>query len=306
MQDEDRDRGKPPANPYASNWSAERPENRQFDVTEGEYIPPKDHDTKQKAAKGIGAGVVGLGVLLAKFKGLLYLVLNLKWLLYGAKLLAYSWTFFLSLWIYTLYFGWKIGLVFVLVLLTHELGHYFAFRNYGLAVRLPVFIPLLGAFTAGAAPQDLEQDAYIALAGPLTGLVLGGACYAMGTISHDPFWFAAAFICAFLNLFNMIPTPPFDGGRIINALSPQLWIFGFVLFIGLAFALHIWPFFIVIIGLLGLPAVIAAFRGYKDPRAATMTNAQRVKVGTWYLATLFGLVLLTSYAHVGLPMMQQR
>ena len=63
----------------------------------------------------------------------------------------------------------------MLLLLAHELGHYFAFRAYGLPVRLPSFIPLLGAFTAGAPPENLEHDANIALAGPLTGLALAVA-----------------------------------------------------------------------------------------------------------------------------------
>ena len=62
----------------------------------------------------------------------------------------------------------------MLVLLAHELGHYFAFRAYGLPVRLPAFVPLLGAFTAGAPPENLEHDAYIALAGPLDRHRTGG------------------------------------------------------------------------------------------------------------------------------------
>ena len=136
--------------------------------------------------------------------------------------------FLLSLWIYVVIFGWKLAVVVMLLLLAHELGHYFAFRAYGLPVRLPAFVPLLGAFTAGAPPEDLEHDAYIALAGPLIGLGLAAVCYAIGDATHDRFWYACADLSAFLNLFNMIPMPPFDGGRIIGALWPPLWIVGFV------------------------------------------------------------------------------
>ena len=134
----------------------------------------------------------------------------------------------LSLWIYIVIFGWKLAVVVMLLLLAHELGHYFAFRAYGLPARLPAFVPLLGAFTAGALPEDLEQDAYIALAGPLVGLGLAAVCYAIGDATQDRFWYACADLSAFLNLFNMIPMPPFDGGRIIGALWPPLWIVGFV------------------------------------------------------------------------------
>ena len=153
----------------------------------------------------------------------------------------------------------------MLLLLAHELGHYFAFRAYGLPARLPTFVPLLGAFTAGAVPPDLEQDAYIALAGPLVGLGLAAACYAIGDVKHDRFWFAVADLSAFLNLFNMIPMPPFDGGRIIGALWPPLWIAGFLIFVAFAIFMHVPVLFVAIIGLLGLPAMLAAWRGSGRP-----------------------------------------
>ncbi len=159
----------------------------------------------------------------------------------------------------------------MLLLLAHELGHYFAFRAYGLPARLPAFVPLLGAFTAGAPPEDLEQDAYIALAGPLVGLGLAAVCYAIGDATQDRFWYACADLSAFLNLFNMIPMPPFDGGRIIGALWPPLWIVGFALFVAFAIVMHIPVLFVVIIGVLGLPAMLAAWRGHVDPRAERMT-----------------------------------
>jgi Zn-dependent protease len=242
----------------------------------------------QRRNRGIGAILAAFLAALLKFKFVL---------LVGAKLFGISWSFLLSLWIYVVIFGWKLAIVIMLLLLAHELGHYFAFRAYGLPARLPAFIPLLGAFTAGAPPDDLEQDAYIALAGPLTGLGLAAACYAVGMATHDRFWFACADLSAFLNLFNMIPTPPFDGGRIIGALWPPLWIGGFVLFLGLAFFLHISPLFIVLIGVLGVPAIVSAWRGHVDPRAARMTLGARARVSVWYLATVLGLLLVMSQAH---------
>ena len=196
--------------------------------------PPSSEEQRQapkpvqRRNRGIGAILAAVVAFLVKFKFLLFI---------GAKLFGFSWSFLLSLWIYVVIFGWKLAVVVMLLLLAHELGHYFAFRAYGLPVRLPAFVPLLGAFTAGAAPEDLEQDAYIALAGPLTGLGLAAACYAIGDVTHDRFWFACADLSAFLNLFNMLPVPPFDGGRIIAAVWPPLWIAGFILFIGFAIVL---------------------------------------------------------------------
>jgi len=261
------------------------------------YLPPPSGESPEPAAEprpvqrrrtGIGALLAAAAAFLFKFKFLL---------LVGAKLFGVSWTFLLSLWVYVLIFGWKLAVVVMLLLLAHELGHYFAFRAYGLPARLPAFVPLLGAFTAGAAPQDLEQDAYIALAGPLTGLGLAAVCYLIGAQTQDRFWYACADLSAFLNLFNMIPMPPFDGGRIVGALWPPLWIVGFALFVAFAVFLHVPILFVLIIGLLGLPAMLAAWRGHVDPRAEAMTFSARVRVSVWYLATLMGLFFVMAQSH---------
>jgi len=95
---------------------------------------------------------------------------------------------------------------------------------------------------------------------------------------------------------------PFDGGRIAGALSPVLWVVGFVVFLGLALTLHISLFFLILFGALALPSAIAGWRGHKDPRFATMTAGGRIRVGTWYLATLFALFYLMTVTHTaGMP-----
>jgi Zn-dependent protease len=292
---------KPPKNPWASGFNAERPENRVYDVHEGDYLPPDaKKERAKKAAEGIGAAGLGIGAILLKFKALLFALLNFKWLFFLPKLLASGGSIFISLWFYALFWGWKFALVFVIMILAHELGHYFTIRNYGLPAKLPMFIPFIGAYTVGGVPESLEHDAYIALAGPLTGLGVSLVCLGFGFQTHDAFWFMAAYVGAFVNLFNMIPTPPFDGGRIAGALSPALWVGGFVLFLGLTIALHFPWFFIFLFGVLALPGALAGWRGHTDPRFATMTRAARVRVALWYLFTLFALFyLMTLTAHTG-------
>ena len=105
---------------------------------------PRHPRVAQRRRTGIGALLATIAAFAIKFKFLLF---------FGAKLFGLSWTFLLSLWIYVVIFGWKLAVVVMLLLLAHELGHYFAFRAYGLPARLPAFIPLLGAFTAGAPPD---------------------------------------------------------------------------------------------------------------------------------------------------------
>lgn len=285
-------------NPWASGFSAERPENRKYDVPEGEYQPPDaGKERAKKTAEGIGAAGLGIGALFLKFKGLLLLLLNAKYLVY---IFSFGGSFFISLWFYALFWGWKFALIFLLMILAHEFGHYVTIRGYGLPARLPMFVPFVGAYTMGGVPAELEHDAYIALAGPLTGLGVAGVCYVFGLETHQQLWIVAAYAGAFINLFNMIPTPPFDGGRIAGALSPALWIGGLVVFLGLSFALHVSPFFVIIFALLAIPSAIAAWRGYRDPRFATMKPGGRVRVALWYLVTLFGLAyLMTLTVHHG-------
>ena len=297
------DQKKPPQNPWASGFSAERPENRAYDVREGEHLPPDPKKERaKKAAEGIGAAGLGIGALLLKFKSLLLVLFNFKALFI---ILKFGGSLFLSLWFYALFWGWRFAVVLVLLLLVHEFGHYVTIRGYGLPARLPMFIPFVGAYTVGGVPKNLEHDAYIALAGPVTGLGAAAICYAFGYQTHDAFWYMAAYLGAFLNLFNLIPAMPFDGGRIAGALSPSLWVGGFVVFLGLSLALHFPLFFVLLFGVLALPSAIAGWRGYKDPRFATMTTPGRIRVGFWYLATLFALFFLMTITHtLGMPATQ--
>lgn len=252
----------------------------------------------EEPPKTLGNRIKGLGTLAA---AALVAISKFKFVLFGLKFLGVSWTFILSLVLYVTVFGWRFGVVILLAIAAHELGHFFAYRAYGLPARLPVFIPFMGAYTAGAIAPDLEHDAYIALAGPLTGLVLAAACFGFGAATNDRFWVACASLSAFLNLFNMIPVLPFDGGRVIGAIWWPLWVVGMIILIVAAAYIHIPIFFMIIIAALGVPAMVAAFRGHVDPRAATMTNAARLRVGVWYLVTALGLVLILGKAHAMFP-----
>lgn len=196
------------------------------------------------------APFVAVFVVLAKFKALLLVLLHLSFFTSVA-------TFALSLWFYVIAFGWPFAIVLLIVLVTHEFGHYAAFRAFGLPARLPNFVPFLGAFTTGAVPDDLEQDAYIALAGPLVGLGLSAACAAIGANATDPGWMTVAYFSAFLNLVNLIPVVPFDGGRVVRGIFP--------------------------------PA--------EDPRAADHDRAARIRVAAAYVGTAAALLWIAWQTH---------
>jgi Zn-dependent protease len=187
------------------------------------YTQPKTFELKPREDAKRTGGIVGIGaVLLAlvlKFKTILLFLLNFKWIAIGAKLLLSSGSLLLSIILWAQVFGWWFAVGFVLLILVHELGHYFAIRAYGMEAGLPVFIPFLGAFTTHKQPApNATASAIIALAGPLIGGVGAFACYAAGLQTGHAFWYALASTMFFINLFNLIPIPALDGGHVVGAL----------------------------------------------------------------------------------------
>jgi Zn-dependent protease len=182
--------------------------------------------------------------------------------------------------------------VFVLLILVHELGHYMTFRNFGIAASLPFFIPGFGAFVAARGPApSLTKEALATLAGPVYGLVAACACYAIALGSHEPFWFAAAYVGFFLNALNLLPIPPFDGGGIAAAIDPRLWLAGAAVLAALVVAFHLWtsPFvllMLIVVALVAVPRIRALFAGVVDPRFVSVSRVQRLAIALAYFATI--------------------
>jgi Zn-dependent protease len=270
-------------------------------AVEGEYLAPDPHPASGRNWRAAGGGAIGLAVLFAKFKGLLFALLSLKWLFFLPKFALTGFSFLASIWFYALYFGWKFAIVFVLLIAIHEVGHAIVVRGYGLAVPGIYFIPGFGAFTAFSGAQSVYQEATIAFGGPLLGTIGGLVCFGYGALTNDPFWYALANTAFFLNLFNMIPLGVFDGGRMTAAISPNLWIAGFVIVIVAAVAFHWWSPILLLVVLLSLPRAIAAFRGKLDPRYYDVPQSQRMTIAIAYFALLAVLLACLVFSHVTLP-----
>jgi Zn-dependent protease len=269
---------------------------------EGEYLPPDPNPASGRNWRAAGGTAVGLAVLLAKFKGLLFALLNLKWIFFASKFALTGFSFLASIWFYALFFGWKFGIVFVLLIAIHELGHAIFVRGFGLSAPAIYFIPGLGAFTTWkGGTQSVYQESVIAFGGPLLGTLGGLVCFGYGAATNEPFWFAAANVAFFLNLFNMIPLGVFDGGRITAAISPNLWIAGFVIVIVAALAFHWWSPILLIVVLLSIPRAIQAWKGQLDPRYFAVPPNQKVAIACAYFGLLAVLLACLVFSHVAVP-----
>jgi Zn-dependent protease len=215
------------------------------------------------------------------------------------KILLTGGTMLLSVYAYSVSFGWPYAAALVGLIFIHEMGHFIAARRAGLEVGAPVFIPFVGAWIALKDTElDAETEAHVALAGPILGSVAAFICYLVAQESGDRFWLAVAYAGFFLNLFNLIPLRPFDGGRVVGVISPKLWLVGVPILIGV----FLWrpsPL-ILIFGLLALPEVWAVLRGRAENRFPKAPDSVRIRYGAEYLGLLLALAVLAFETHESL------
>jgi len=213
------------------------------------------------------------------------------------KALIPAGTMLLSVAVYAWIYGWQYAVGFVGLIFVHEMGHYLAARQRGLNVGLPTFIPFVGAWIElKERPHNVETEAYVGLAGPLVGTFGALACYFAGRHLNSQLLLALAYSGFILNLFNLIPVSPLDGGRITAVLSPRIWFVGLPVLIA-AFLYSPSPM-LVLIGILVLPQLKAAWN--YDPHAPEnqayygIKSEDRIFYALFYLA-LTGFLALISY-----------
>lgn len=141
----------------------------------------------------------------------------------------------ISIVIYSYLFGgWQFAAGFVLLILVHEMGHVVAMRYYGLSASPPIFIPFMGALiNLRQSPPNAKIEGIVGIGGPIAGTIGALICYALAiTLPLRPetrgLLIEVSCVGFFLNLFNLVPVPPLDGGRITAAVSPWIWIPGVI------------------------------------------------------------------------------
>jgi Zn-dependent protease len=200
-----------------------------------------------------------------------------------------------SILVYAWLFGWQLSLGIILLLFVHEIGHYLLIRAKGLPASLPVFIPLLGAYVVmRRMPASVRDEAEIAIAGPALGALSGIACYLLYPVSHEPRLLILAQLAFLLNLINMVPVAPLDGGRIVAAISRWIWLVGLVL-VAIGFYYLNSPtirIVLLILGWLGFVQLRARFNGSGlDASYYRISLVMRSYITLLYLGLVAALVL---------------
>lgn len=266
-----------------------------------EELPTQEK--KKNADIASAAGILGiLSLILLKFKGAALIAfkalsfVKLGWLLNGFSSMA------LSLGIYIMMFGWKYAITIIVLLYIHEMGHFIFMHFYGLKPKAPVFVPFVGAYTAmSTIPGDLATHAWVAFAGPFIGGIAAFASYWLGVTTGNTYLVAAANTGAILNLLQLVPIKPFDGGFIAQSITRWLSIPGAVLLGYLAWSLR--SPLLIIIAIAAIFVMIAQFRKAPDPEAQRYpaTPIQRIFISISYVGLAIALTYLFSHSHMRAP-----
>ena len=260
---------------------------------EYQYEPIKPERRWRDLGRKLLAPLAALAAFLAKFKAVALAIFKFKVFATSGSMLvsvaAYSW-----IW------GWKFAAGFVLLLLVHEMGHVLELRRQGVPASAPLFIPFLGAVVGmKQMPHDAWREAQVALAGPILGSVGAAGVWAAGEALDSDLLVALAFTGFFLNLFNLLPIVPLDGGRAMAAVHPALWALGLAGLVALAFW-HPNPILIIILVLGGLE-LWRRWQARGTPEAAAYYRVrlwQRLAAGGTYLGLAAVLAVAMTLTHV--------
>jgi Zn-dependent protease len=249
--------------------------------------PPLSIGTRLKRAT---APLVGAAAALAKFGAVLFKIK--AFVVVGS--MAVSIAAYASLW------GWKYAVGFVLLILVHEMGHVIVLRARGIKASAPVFLPFLGAFVSmKSAPRSVYEEAESALAGPLLGtagaLVLAWYAHADGSGLLR----SLAFTGMLINLFNLLPALPLDGGRVAGALHPAIWVVGLLALLGLE--IHRPSPILLLVLVLGSYELYHRWRGRNSAASKAyldLTGQQRLRIGTAYIALVVVLIIAAHATYI--------
>jgi Zn-dependent protease len=260
------------------------------------YEPIRPKGAMWSTVKRLLAPLAVVGLLLVKFKSLLLLLLKVKFV--GTAL-----TMLLSVGAYALLFPVWFAVGLVVLIWVHEMGHVLQLKREGIRASAPMFIPLLGAFvTMKEMPKNALAEARVGLAGPVLGTLGALGAWGIYAASENPLFLGLAYVGFLINLFNLLPMLPLDGGRAVGAMSPAFWLLGILMTVALLF---VQPNFIVlIIALLGGTELWRRWKARNTLEGQAYHKIEfrhRVMVGLAYFGLIALLALLMAFTFVPDP-----
>lgn len=225
---------------------------------------------KNKSFSLLGLGALGLKLLKS--------AKVIKVMMASASLAAYTWLF-----------SFQFALALIACLVIHEYGHVRAMQHFGMKTKGIYLIPFFG----GAALTDDKintrwQDVVISMMGPCFGLFMSLACLLVYGMTGSPFFAGLAVFNAFLNLINLLPILPLDGGHVLKSISfsmnNKLGIIlcvaaaGLGIFISFSLGLSLFVFLMVI----GCLEIFMEWRTRHNSHLLPLDRYGQIFSGIWY------------------------
>lgn len=241
--------------------------------------------TPEKPKQQSWLGLASLGFKLFKSAKVIKVVLA------GASVAAYSWLFSL-----------QFALALLACLVFHEYGHIRAMKYFGMKTKGIYLIPFLGGLALSDEKINTRwQDVVISIMGPTFGLLLSIACLLAYWLTGNIFFAGLATFNALLNLFNLLPVLPLDGGHILKSISFSMnsiiglvgTVAGALLGVYVSYSLGLALFgFLLLVGSL---EIVFEWRGRHQSHLLPLDRYGQWFSALWYLLTVGALIGIIWY-----------
>lgn len=251
----------------------------------------KFNNNEPRKSSGHWIGLFGLGFKLFKSaKGL-------KVLLAGGALAGWS-----------ILFTWQFALVLIAVLVVHEYGHVWAMKRLGMKTKGFYLIPFVGGVAIGDKAKTHWQQVYIAMMGPCFGLVMSIGFYLLYLITDSHYVGLLASVSALINIFNLLPVLPLDGGQVVKSIvfSGRSYTPYVLLLISsaafFALSVHLGLTFLAFFIVLGVVDLVFSWKEFKQQTVTSMDRYGCIFSTAWYVLSIAAFVgIIYAIAATGLP-----
>ena len=230
-------------------------------------------------------GIASLGLKLLKSAKMIKVVLA------GASIAAYSWLFSL-----------QFALALIACLVFHEYGHIKAMKHFGMKTKGIYLIPFMGGLAMSDEKINTRwQDVVISIMGPTFGLLMSIMALILYWLTGEAFFAGLAAFNALLNLFNLLPILPLDGGHILKSISfsmnSTMGLFACIagaaigVFLSYSFGLALLGFMLLI----GSVEIIFEWKARHQSHLLPLDRYGQLFSSVWYFLTVGALIAIIWY-----------